>query len=287
MYMKLFRIHEYGRYLAYDPTPDDIMNGLVKSATRVTVILELLADVPDGMTLSEISETLNIPPSSMHALINTLLVKGYLLRDAASQRYKLGPKLPQITAIYQSHLDLISIASPFMDQLVSLTGESILLTRLDGNKITYLKVNPGLGMIKIISDVGTHLPAHACGSGKAMLAQLPDTEIDLIYPEEQFPIVLPNTIKTKQELRQSLQVVRQQGYAIDKEEAEPGVWAMASCIRNSTGRPLAALAIGAPSFRFSAEIIEIWAKALVHSALSISVRFGFHDKTSITSGLAS
>jgi DNA-binding IclR family transcriptional regulator len=257
------------------------MPELVKSATRVIDILELLADVTDGLTLSEICATLQIPASSMHALVNTLVIKGYLLRDDTSQRYMLGPKLPQITAIYQSHIDLISIASPIMDQLVSFTGESLFLTRLDGNKITFLKVHPGLGMIRIINTVGTHLPAHACGSGKAIMAYLPDAEIDMIYPDEQLPAVLPNTIKTKTDLRRALQLIRQQGYALDREEAETGVWAMASCIRDGNGRPISALAIGAPSFNVKAERIEDWARALVQSALNISVRFGFHDGSSI------
>lgn len=260
-----------------DPMPE-----LVKSATRVIDILELLADVSDGMTFSEICVALHIPASSMHALINTLMVRGYLLRDEPSQRYLLGPKIPKITAIYQSHLDLISIASPIMNQLVSFTGESIFLSRLDGNKITFLKVHPGLGMIRIINSVGTHLPAHACGTGKAMMAYLPESEIDLIYPDEQLPPMLPNTIKTKTELKQVLQLVRQQGYALDQEEAEMGVWAMASCIRDGDGRPIAALAIGAPSFRVKAEMIEDWARVIVQSALSISVRFGFHDGSSMS-----
>lgn len=253
------------------------MPELVKSATRVLDILGLLADVTDGMTLSEICVALHIPASSMHALVNTLVIKEYLLRDDTSQRYLLGPKLPQIAAIYQSHIDLLSIASPIMDQLVSFTGESLFLTRLDGYKTTFLKVHPGLGMIRIISPVGTHLPAHACGSGKAMLAHLPEAEIDQIYPNEKLPAVLPATIKTRTELKQALQVVRQQGYALDQEEAEAGVWAMASCIRDGNGRPQAALAIGAPSFRVRPEMIEDWAKALVQSALSISVRYGFHE----------
>jgi len=257
------------------------MPKLVKSATRVIDILELLSDVPGGMVLSEICAALQIPASSMHALINTLVIKGYLLRDDTSQRYLIGPKLPQITAIYESHLDLISIASPIMDQLVSFTGESLFLTRLDEDKITFLKVHPGLGIIRIINTVGTHLPAHACGSGKAMMAYLPDVEIDRIYPDEQFPAILPNTIKTKTELRRALQLVRHQGFALDQEEAETGVWAMASCIRDGNGRPISALTIGAPSFRAKAEMIEEWARALTQSALSISVRFGFHDGLTI------
>jgi DNA-binding IclR family transcriptional regulator len=254
------------------------MPELVKSATRVTDIIELLADITEGMTLSEIGMALKIPPSSMHALINTLVVRGYLLRDGSSQRYLLGSKLAQIVAIYHSRLDLISIADPTMDRLVSLTGESLFLTRLDSDRITFLKVHPGLGMIRIINEVGTQLPAHACASGKAMLAALPDPEVDQIYPHEQLQAILPNTIKTKTELRKTLRLARQQGWAIDEEEAELGVFAMASCIKDGSGRPLCALAIGAPSFRVHTKMIDDWGKALVKSALSISERFGFHDK---------
>ena len=266
------------------------MSNLVKSAARVIDILELLADVTEGMTLSELCIALLIPASSMHALVNTLIAKGYLLKDEASQRYLLGPKLPQITAIFNSHLDLTSIADPYMRHLVEITGESTFVTRLDRDKITILKVHPGLGVIRIFNMVGSHLPAHATGSGKAQLAYLTEAEVDQIYPNENLPAILPATIKTKTELKQALHLIREAGYALDEEEAEAGVWAMASCIRDGSGRPMASLSISAPSFRVRREVIGEWAKVLVQSALSISERFGFNTRSGIphtTTGLPS
>ena len=257
---------------------------LVKSATRAIDILELLADVTEGMTLSELCIALQVPASSMHALLNTLVVRGYLLKDDASQRYLLGPKLPQITAIFNSHLDLISIADPFMRRLVTISGESSFVTRLDRDKITILKVHPGSGVIRIFNMVGSHLPAHATGSGKAQLAYLSESELDQLYPNEHLPSILPATINTKTELKRALRLVRERGYALDEEEAEAGVWAMASCIRDGTGRPLASLSISAPSFRVLPEMIEDWAKELAQSALSISEQFGFNNRSAIPPG---
>jgi IclR family transcriptional regulator, KDG regulon repressor len=253
------------------------MGNLVKSASRVVDILELLAESNNGLTLSELCMALQIPPSSMHALVNTLMLRGYLLRDPASQRFLLGPKLPQITAILNSHQDLLSISDPYMRHLVKVTGESVFVTRLNRDRIVILKVLPGLGAIRIFNMVGSYLPAYATGSGKAQLAYLTNAEVDQLYPNENLPGLLPATIKTKTELKQAFIKIRACGYALDEQEAEEGVWAMACCIRDGSGRPLASLSIAAPSFRLPREIISDWALELAKSVRSISERFGFYE----------
>jgi IclR family acetate operon transcriptional repressor len=248
---------------------------LVKSAVRTIDILEYIVESPDGLSLTDIQNHTRIPISSLHGLINTLVYKGYL-RVGKSHYYRPGPNLAKLAPTYRSMMDLISLADPFMVKLTQLTGETISLSVLQENMILFIHKRPGKGIIQVVNPVGTLLPAHATGTGKVILAYSPESEINKIYPREELPGITPNTIVSRRQLINVLAEVRNLGYAYDEEESVTGVWAVASCIRDHDGSPLAALSIVGPLVRLQEIDTSGWHKLVKQAAEEISLLLGFH-----------
>lgn len=255
--------------------PSDL--GIVKSAARTLEILSLLAEQPDGMTMTAIGNTLKIPLSSIHALIGTLVQMDFVLRDENSFHYRLGPKILRLASSYRAQVDLITLADTVMDRLRRDVGETISLTVLQGQMIMFIHKKSAEGAVKVVNPVGTRLYAHASGSGKVMLAYLEEGELERIFPEEQLPEVTSTTIKKKSLLKKHLAEVRTQNYAFDNEESAIGVWAVASCVRDEAGRPIAAISIVGPTSRIASKDVSSWHHIVRQAASEISSSLGFFE----------
>ena len=247
---------------------------VVKSAARVLDILELLTKLRRGLSLTEIGRDLAIPLSSLHSLMNTLMVKGYIVRDDASSVYQVSSKLTQL-ATSHAQRDLVDIADPVMIELGHLTGETTSLAILQDNVIVFIHKRSSRDLLQFVNPVGTRLPAHATGLGKAMLAYLPDEDIDRLYPYEQLEKLTPATISSRTELKRTLQKARLHEYAFDDRESHEGVWAVASAIRNRAGYPVAAISVVAPCSRVEGKDVADWCEATASGAQKVSQILGF------------
>lgn len=249
--------------------------GIVKSSARTLDILTVLAEQSEGMTLTEISQRLDIPVSSLHALVGTLVQKDFVLRDPGSYHYRLGSRLLQLASTYRSQVDLITLAEPVMDRIRQLVSETTSLSVLQGQSILFIHKRTAEGAVQVVNPVGTRLHAHATGSGKVMLAFLDQEEIGQIYPDESLPSVTPATLRSKSELMARLSEIRTLNYAYDEEESAIGVWAVASCIRDEDGRPIAALSIVAPISRLRSKDESDWHRLVRDGANEVSAALGF------------
>ncbi len=241
-------------------------------------MLELIGDFVDGFTLSEIAGELDLPASSAHALAATLLDSGYLVRDQFSLRYRLGPRLGRLAAAFRSRTDLLTAASHAMDWLRRVTRETVSLTILEGVEIVFIDKRTADGQVQVVNPVGTRLGAHATGSGKAMLACLTDEGISDLYPSNVLETLTPFTISTLTGLLEALDSVRREGYALDEQESEMGVWATAAAIRGLSGNPEGAISIFAPFFRVKSEERRLWSEWVCKAAAEASVAMGYLPK---------
>lgn len=250
----------------------------VKSAARALDILELLSESSEGLSLTDIGKKLDIPLSSLHGLTTTMVNRGYLVRSEMDLLFRLGPRLSQIASTYQGQVDLIPLADPVLLRLRNETCETTSLTILEGTSIIFIHKRPAEGQVQVVNPVGTRLPAHATGSGKVMLSYLSEEELDYLYPEEQLPAHTSNTIITRQSLMAVLAEARENGYAYDEQESEVGVWAVASCIRNREGHPIAAISVAAPVFRIQDKDYMQWYRVVRAGAVEVSTKLGFRPR---------
>lgn len=247
----------------------------VKSAARALDIMEYLTSAPNGRSLTDIGKSLRIPLSSLHGLVTTMLNRGYLVRNDSTLLITLGPRITQIAALVHNQFDLIPLADPIMRKLRNELRETTSLAILDGTLIVFIHKCPMDGRIQVVNPVGTRLPAHATGSGKVLLSFLPEEEIDYLYPDEILPARTPRTITSKGELKIALKEIRENGFAYDDQESDREIWAVASCIRNDKGYPVAAISVVAPIFRIREKDHKLWYKYVRDGALEVSKKLGF------------
>ncbi|MBQ7976000.1 MAG: IclR family transcriptional regulator [Clostridia bacterium] len=222
-----------------DNTPD----WQVKSVTKAFNILSCFTPNETELSLADISAKLKMPKSTTLNLLRTLESFGYVMRSYPSMNYRLGYSAMQLKYCTQMSMPVIRYALPFLEDLQIRTGKTIYLTSHINGKVLYLEVAHQNRRIFSYSINGKTLPMHCTGCGKAMLAFLPDAEIENIITEYNLPTFTPNTISDKNKLLSELEEIRNRGYAFDNEEESLGIRCIAAPIRNSQGYPTAALSI--------------------------------------------
>ena len=121
-------------------------------------------------------------------------------------------------------------------------------------------------------QTGRVLPAHAVSAGKAMLAALPDDEIDRLYPSDPLPARTGRTITTREQLKAELQRVRRRGFASNAGESEDGVSSIGVAVLNANGRPVAAVSVAGPLSRMPASMARQVAEPLTETVRLISAQ---------------
>jgi len=221
------------------PTPP----GQVKSVAKAIQVLACFTPSTPELSLADISKKLNFPKSTALNLLRTLEQYGYIIRTVPSMNYRLGYAIMQLNYCTQMSMPILRFTLPFLEDLQLKTGKTIYLTTHVNRRVLYLDVFHQNRRMYSYSISGKTLPMHCTGCGKAMLAFLPQEEIDSILDTEGLPASTPNTITDRQTLYQELEEIRSRGYAIDYEEETLGVRCVAAPIRNAQGYPTAAISI--------------------------------------------
>lgn len=254
--------------------------GGVKSAVRVLDIFELLVQHPNGLSLSEICTVLDLPKSSGHALLMTLVHRGYLREGRRERTYRLGPALFEIGSAYISGTDLVADGQAIVSEVARICDETVHLAVLDGTDVLYVVKEEGTRTIRMVSAVGKRFPAYGTGVGKLMLAFLNDADLTERFPDD-LPLVAltPQTITDPRALRAEFAAIRARGYAFDYEESTPGLCCVAAPVYDATGGVVAGMSISVPSVRFSpARRDELLALLLAHTK-RLSIILGFPVRT--------
>lgn len=228
----------------------------VQSAGKIFQILETLSETgPIG--LIELSNMVGLHKSTTFRLLNSLTYMGYVTQDEVSSKYMLSYKILEIAGKLMDRMDILSIVHPFILKLAEQCNETVHLVQRNGNHTVYIdKVDSEANSIRMVSRIGTTLPMYCSGVGKAILAELPQKEVEAIWYSSEIIKKTPKTIITLEELYQVLEEVKIKGYALDNEENEEGVRCIAACIKDGKGNPNNAFSISAPVNRMSDERIE-------------------------------
>lgn len=192
----------------------------VKSAARTLSLLELLAARGDRPArLQELADELRVPRSSMYALLQTLIGRGWVRTDTTGSLYGIGIRALLTGTSYLDSDPRVRAVRPYLDEASEALGETIHMARLDGMSVAYLATRESHAYPRTISRVGRRLPAHAGALGKALLAERSDTAL----PEGPYESLTPNTHTTRGSLTADLAEIRSRGYSVDREEGVLGI----------------------------------------------------------------
>ncbi|WP_025897774.1 IclR family transcriptional regulator [Sneathiella glossodoripedis] len=241
---------------------------------RAFSLLRLLSNMQDGLNLSQISNRLDVPKSSLLATLKALTDQGFLVRRGTI--YQLGPEAFSLASIILAGRSLRQIARPFLEKSMEDCGETVLLAELaaDRRNAIYVDLVESPKSVRFSVSVGTQRPLYASSSGRLLLAHMSDEERDEYLSTVEFKKWTEVTIVDPDELRTHLKETVIKGVAETYGDFTADASGFSSPVFNSDGDVVAALTIAVPISRALREK-EKFAKAAVHSAAEISKILGF------------
>lgn len=221
----------------------------VPALERGLAVIELLASSQFGMTLAEINGVLGISGASVFRIAAALEELGYVHREAASKRYALTRKLLLLGQPRTGGISLVESALDPMRRTLAQTGETTQLCCLAEEECVVLEQLPSTHPFKYIVDLGSRPPIYSSAPGKAMLAFLPERELQATVRKIKLVRHTARTLASRSALLAELEVIRGQGYAVDCGEQFEAIHCVAAPILDRHGLPIAALTIAGPAER--------------------------------------
>ena len=227
----------------------------VQVVHRAAAILRALRDETHGLTLSQIADRVGLARSTVYRLVTALEQERFIVAASTSRGFRLGPGLASLTMA--ATRDLTALVHPYVAELSQELNETVDLAVLEQNHVLIVdRVVAASRTLLVQSSVGALLPAHTTAPGKALLAALPDEEVDQMLPAK-LERLTPATIASRAKLLQELERVRETGIAFARSEHTPGIDAVAVAV-GPVDRPIAAVSVPLPAQRF-----ELSERALV------------------------
>ncbi|MDD3705078.1 MAG: IclR family transcriptional regulator [Clostridiaceae bacterium] len=247
-------------------------NVKIQSVNRAIQIL-LCFENNEELGVTEIGKMVGLHKSTAFGLISTLEMSKMLEKNENSGKYRLGLELFRLGTKVNSNLRHISI--PYLEQLVKMYQETVNLVLRDGNSVIYLEKVESSRSMRISTTVGGKLPLYCTAVGKAIMANLPQSELNNILSGMTFTKYTNNTLHDTNSILESLEKVRSNGYAEDVEELETGLSCVAAPIFNHFSSPFAAISVSGPTFRMTEDFRKEISSALIQYTQEISGKLGY------------
>ncbi len=230
-------------------------------------ILQDIARHTDGMRLTEISQELGLPSSNVTLYLNTLLSSGVLIRDPLNRKYFISPAAMELFRNAGESLihHLIPCAEEPMLRLHRQFNENVLLGFRKENTVFFIKHISSNHVLSIKIEPDPDFPLHITAAGRAILAFLPEKEINAYTKKATFEKITSKTVASEQALRKILSETRENGYAFNPGEFEEEVMAVAAPILVNN-RPIASLVVQFPVLRHSAKEAKTSAELILEQA---------------------
>jgi DNA-binding IclR family transcriptional regulator len=204
--------------------------------------------------LSDASEHLGVAHSTAHRLLAMLAYHGFVRQERDSRAYVAGPALVEIGLAAVRQMDIRLHARPVLEKLAGDLAETVHLAVLEGATVRYLDAVESSRALRVAARTGSALPANCTASGKAMLAELADTEVAALFPDaDHLPGLTDRSLTRLDDLTGELRRVRERGFARNSEESEDGVASVAVAVLGPLDKPVAALVVSAPITRLDAQ----------------------------------
>ena len=245
----------------------------IQSVDRALFLLETIAEAGGETTLTELANRTGLNISTCHHLLATLIKRGFAAKVPGRRLYALGARIHFLShACLQ--VDLPRRAEPYLEAINRATGETVHLAALQGDAVVTLAVREARHAVRVdTGKIGKVEAPHATSVGKAIMAWLPENEIQRIVASG-MKRYTDHTITELPALIESLRVVRRNGYAIDREEFLPDVICVGAAIRDQAGTVIGAISASTPTMRATDEHIALMRDEISAATRALSAEFG-------------
>ncbi len=232
---------------------------------RAIKVLNHLKETSSPQSISFISKDLNLSSTIVHRLLTTLKMEGFVIQDAQSKLYSLGPVFLDYANKIMTELPFASIIKPWLIKLRNKTGETAGFYIPNGDNRLCVMEYESQQEIRRSVGVGTQLPIHAGATGRAILS---------FQSEQSKDKILKNmNEKDKVYLQKKMKETKIKGYATSVEEITEKVTAISAPVFDSQKRVIGAISVSGPSFRFNEENMEELISYLLYTTKETSKSF--------------
>lgn len=236
--------------------------GTVRSVERALDILECLSQRGKGCTLSEISQSVELPTTTTLRLLTTLESRHFITKDTISGVYFLGRKLAEIGDCVFSNLDICSIGYPYLEDLHARYNESVGLYIPAGKvRVCVARIDCTQALRQVV-PIGSTRPIDCGASGHVLVAYGPAGQAEEIQRTSLFCT------------KETLSKVRAQGYSISYGEYISGLTSIAAPVFDSKNEIVCALVLAAPSIRVPPETEKLYIQTIKATAAQMSLHLG-------------
>ena len=227
----------------------------------------------DELAITTLAQRLGLAKSTVHRLASTLTSAGFLEQNSDTGRYRLGVALFELGALVRRRMDVANVARPHLRELLEKTGETVQLGIVDHYSVLYVYEMESRRAIRMAAAVGARAPLHCTAVGKVLLAFQPADYIRETL-ERGMPGFTEKTAVRPNDVLALLDDVRMRDYAVDDEESEVGLRAIAAPVRNQNGVVIAALGVAAPVQRMNKKAMQTTVPTVMAIAQAVSTRLG-------------
>jgi DNA-binding IclR family transcriptional regulator len=253
---------------------EERQRGGIQSLERAFAIMEEVARERDGIALAEISRRVGLHNSTAFHLLKTMVALGYVRQIKDGKRYRIGRPLFALAASALDEIEMVSLATPVLEELSRETGESGHFAVRMGDTVVVIARTSGPGAFQLTDRVGVVRPAHCTALGKVILAALTPEQLDRFLARADLAPSTPKSITDVELLKREIDEVRRSGMAYDDGEFNPEVRCVAVPVRDFTGNVTGALGISGPIWRLTLQAMQSRAGIVKNAASQLSAAFG-------------
>ena len=246
--------------------------------------LQILLALGSGpANLDQLAAALDVHKTTVLRLLRTLAEEHFVFRDG-NNRYHLGARIHELSSRGLDQREVRGIAAPHLAAFNREHGRTTHLSELSGSEVVYIDKLESHDHVRMASRIGLRAPVHSTAAGKVLLADLPQIELDGLLAGLTFPRITPNTITDRPAYLAELAAVREQGWALDREENEPSINCIGAPVRNASGRVVAAVSVSVPDIVASYEELVALLPSLLAVTDRISRESGWRPASSLPRG---
>ncbi len=222
----------------------------VPALRRANDILEALADAAKPVRAATLAERTGLSRSTLYLMLETLARMQWI--EKRDDGYVIGVGLFELGNAYVRHDALQAAFREGAGAFINTHNEVVQLAVLDGVQVVYVAREDAHRPVRLVSDLGSRLPAHCCALGKALLAGLADEAVVERLPER-LEAVTPRTITRRAALLRELAAIRASGLAVEREEVAEGLACFAAYVGVTPAGKRVAVSTSVPVGRLDAK----------------------------------
>lgn len=251
-------------------------NGLTSVRNSIRIMKSFSINQP-SRRVTELAKELGLAKSTVSRLVTTLASEGFLEKDPETNEYRLGLGVLALSGILTHHLEIHKEAAPVLANVVATTKETAHIAILDGFDTVYIDKEAGVHQAKMKTYLGKRNPTHAVSSGKILLAFSSEEFIDE-YIKNGLSSYASRTITDRDQLKNVLKRIREDGYALSYAELSDDIASIAAPIRDFTGRVVAAITVVGKGKEIMSGRMNQIIRVVKEAAKESSERLGYDER---------